>query len=178
VTYEDGTNERVGMFADGFLTGFPEGQRYTRRAFDPGLTVTRRLGVQLRAASITSISIMPIAVVFDDGTALGDEGIISQIFPNRDRERRAILFLERLIKEELDLGGDLATSLSVIERRLREVRENEVRNSHTYVQLSQNLTPVPAPDAREKDTLRLTVQRLLDELRLRRALAEKHYSRH
>jgi diaminopimelate decarboxylase len=86
VTYETGEPEKIEMYTDGFATGFGR----AHRTFEPGEAVTALCGLVLRDVPVKSINLAPTALVFADGSARGDAGIIQRVFDRRARDRRVL----------------------------------------------------------------------------------------
>ena len=175
VSYETGEPESVEMSSDGAITGFlvPEGASFTLRPFEPGVVLTSDCGVRLRDTPVKAVSLVPTAVVFADGAAVGDERTIKRIFESRARERRVLRTIFQILSdvEASTRSIDASASIAAAQARLEAAgQDDEVRDSAFYKNVVQNLTIASSVFARDPTRLRGQFQLLVNDAHKRRAL--------
>lgn len=180
VSYETGEPESVEMSSDGAITGFlvPEGASFTLRPFEPGVVLTSDCGVRLGDTPVKVVSLVPTAVVFADGAAVGDERTIKRIFESRARERRVLRTIFQILSdvEASTQSLDASASIAAAQARLEAAgQDDEVRDSAFYKNVVQNLTIASSVFARDPTRLRGQFQLLVNDAHKRRALADQHY---
>jgi hypothetical protein len=177
VTFDGGVTQWVDMTIDAYQSGFHDESTGKPVVFVPGATVTARIGVRLRDGVVSGVSLVPTAVVLDDGTASGDEQAIETMFAVRARERRACQLIESVLARHLAAVRDPLDAIHLIERDLDGAADDEVRQTRPYSSFRQNLSiAVERASSRQLD-LEERLREMQADVRSRRAAADNHYRR-
>lgn len=179
IDYTDGTSQQPSeSSSDGFISGFPlQGQPYAFRAFEPGTTLRRTRRIRTAGRTVSGGAFAPAAVVFDDGTAVGDETILARIFDYRARERRALQVLDALVNAGALTSMDPWLTAITLQRQLEAIEDTEIRQSLSYKGIAHNLSRAVREHAQNPAALRKLLGGVQVDTRGRRALADRHYQR-
>jgi uncharacterized protein DUF4232 len=176
-TFDGGGRQVVGVVSDGYETGFrsyPSGQVVV---LTPGATVTTQIGTKLRDTTVTDIAVAPSLVVFDDGTAIGDEPNIDLVFAGRRREREAWRLIESIVTRQLATQVEALTTVGLIEGELDALANDEVRSTGAYSNFRRNLSlGVEGASAGRLD-LGKRLRQMQQDATLHRAAADRNYQR-
>jgi hypothetical protein len=160
------TNDRFELSPERFLR--PEG------------TATTQMGIPPPPASAlmtpipTDVIAVPTAVIFDDGTALGDEGVITYLFSRRELHRRVWAALERALADSKSSPDSLIT-LRAAEVQFESDLDSELRNTASYNEIQR--TMATAFEAGGASKASEVLQRLRQRAPIGRAAAAAHSQR-
>ena len=177
VTFDGSAEQMVEEVFDGYESGFYLSPDHKPVVFVPGATVTKRLSVRLRDSLVTSAALAPTAVVFGDGTATGQDGVIAFVFAQRARERRACEILETVLTRHVGTVADAFTAATLIERALDDAADDHIRDTRQYRSFRRNLAHAMELASANRVNLGERLRQMQLDIRSRRAIAEANYRR-
>ena len=174
-TFKGGGKKSIDMTIDGCVTGFRNAAGAASMLL-PGATYTSRGGGLQLKEPVAALSLTPSIVVFEDGSATGDEAKIESLFLLRARDRRAYRTIELALARQLGADDPLA-SVTAFERALEAGADDESHSSPLYINVRGNLRlAVKAASDRRLD-LAARLREMWQEATANRSSADKHYRR-
>jgi hypothetical protein len=173
----DGTSERYQAFTDGYAAPLRSIQDTARLTAGSGHTLLFPIEVRTHKA-IAKTAAQPLFAIFDDGTAVGDELLIAQVFQTRAMDMKVWQVFADTLARAQARGGDPLTILRSATADLDAIQDPVIHSAPAFHEASQRLASVIRRVSSDKATSSpADIDTLLGELRARRAAAEVHSHR-
>jgi uncharacterized protein (TIGR03435 family) len=173
-TFADGKTSIVGNSSDG--VEYRDLARRDSRVLPPDGRLTINAGGlsnRRQAKDVRAVTARATFVIFDDDTALGNERDIKFFFEKRAANQRAWPVIEKAFADAMARTADPRAALIGADQGLESITDESIRQSYAFTgirrDLAMNLRLTPNPAA--------LLQRLVDEIRLRREAADAHFQR-
>jgi hypothetical protein len=173
-TFADGKTSIVGNSSDG--VEYRDLARRDSRVLPPDGRLTINAGGlsnRRQAKDVRAVTARATFVIFDDDTALGNERDIKFFFEKRAANQRAWPVIEKAFADAMARTADPRAALIGADQGLEWITDESIRQSYAFTgirrDLAMNLRLTPNPAA--------LLQRLVDEIRLRREAADAHFQR-
>jgi hypothetical protein len=177
VSFVDGTAERYRAFTDGYAAPLRNITDTARLTAGSGHTLL--FPVELRAnKEIAKTAAQPLFVIFDDGTAMGDEPLIARTFQLRAVDMTVWQIVADSVARAQDRGGDPLTILRSVASDLDAIQDPAIHGAPAFQEATQRLaSAMRRASSDNAPSSPADIDTLLRELRARRTAAEVHSHR-